>query len=290
MKETNRKKKDVTVYIIIAVLFLIALFSLFPFWYTLVGSFNDGLDYEYGGVWIFPRKFTLANYQVVLGDERLYRAFLNTFIIVGVGTSCSIIFTSIVSYAMSQPELKFKRFFRSANLFTMFFSGGIVPYYMVMVLLGLYDTFFVYLLPALYSVYNMIVLSSFFRGIDQGLREAAIVDGAREIRIWWSIYLPVSKPALATIALWVGVGLWNSYMSTLLYTSKAESMWTLQFYLMRVIQESQMPEMDGVVSEQVTTQTISFAAIIVSVIPIVLMYPLLAKFFTKGLMVGSLKG
>ena len=274
--------------VIIFILVLIALITLYPFVYTLAGSFNDGTDFEKGGVWLFPRVFTLNNYTAVFSDYRLWIGLGNTVLRTVVGTAAALIVTSCVAYAMSQRELPCKRFFRVFNVITMFFSGGIVPFFLVVNILGLYDNFLVYILPSLYSVYNMIVISTFFRGIGQGVREAAILDGASEMRIWWSVFMPMSTPVLATVGLWIAVMHWNSYLPTLLYTSKDENMWTLQYYLMRIIKDAALPEGDAV-NENVTAQTISFAAMVIAMIPIVCVYPFLQKYFAKGAALGSLK-
>ena len=274
--------------VIVFILVLIALITLYPFVYTLAGSFNDGTDFEKGGVWLLPRVFTLDNYTAVFSDYRLWIGLGNTVLRTVVGTAAALIVTSCVAYAMSQRELPCKRFFRVFNVITMFFSGGIVPFFLVVNILGLYDNFLVYILPSLYSVYNMIVISTFFRGIGQGVREAAILDGASEMRIWWSVFMPMSTPVLATVGLWIAVMHWNSYLPTLLYTSKDESMWTLQYYLMRIIKDAALPEGDAV-NENVTAQTISFAAMVIAMIPIVCVYPFLQKYFAKGAALGSLK-
>ncbi len=289
-KERLRKTTSFSVSgtVIIFILVLIALITLYPFVYTLAGSFNDGTDFEKGGVWLFPRVFTLDNYAAVFSDYRLWIGLGNTVLRTVVGTAAALIVTSCVAYAMSQRELPCKRFFRVFNVITMFFSGGIVPFFLVVNILGLYDNFLVYILPSLYSVYNMIVISTFFRGIGQGVREAAILDGASEMRIWWSVFMPMSTPVLATVGLWIAVMHWNSYLPTLLYTSKDESMWTLQYYLMRIIKDAALPEGDAV-NENVTAQTISFAAMVIAMIPIVCVYPFLQKYFAKGAALGSLK-
>ena len=289
-KERLRKTTSFSVSgtVIIFILVLIALITLYPFVYTLAGSFNDGTDFEKGGVWLFPRVLTLDNYTAVFSDYRLWIGLGNTVLRTVVGTAAALIVTSCVAYAMSQRELPCKRFFRVFNVITMFFSGGIVPFFLVVNILGLYDNFLVYILPSLYSVYNMIVISTFFRGIGQGVREAAILDGASEMRIWWSVFMPMSTPVLATVGLWIAVMHWNSYLPTLLYTSKDESMWTLQYYLMRIIKDAALPEGDAV-NENVTAQTISFAAMVIAMIPIVCVYPFLQKYFAKGAALGSLK-
>ena len=258
--------------------------------YTIAGSFNDGIDYEYGGIWLFPRKFTLANYITVFTDARLYKAFFNTVIATVAGVAGGLVFTSCVAYAMSHPKLKFHKVFWVINMITMFFGGGLIPYFMLIKGIGLYNSFLVYIIPSLYSVYNMIVLTNFFRGIDNSMRESAMLDGANEFRIWWSLYMPVSMPALATVGLWLTVGHWNSYMPTLIYTKKDESMWLLQFYLMKIIKDTNLPDADPSISSEISAKTISFAAIVISSLPIFLVYPFVAKYFTKGVMIGAVKG
>lgn len=292
MKKSSKLVQKINVFdvIIVFILLMFSLLALYPFVYTIAGSFNDGVDFGYGGIWLFPRKFTLANYSTVLKDDRLYTALVNTIITTVIGVALSLTFTSCVAYALSNQKLKGKKFFWVFNMITMFFSGGLVPYFILILAIGLFNSYFVYLIPSMYSVYNMIVLSSFFRSIDTSMRESALIDGASEFRIWWSLYMPVSTPALATVGLWVAVARWNSYMPTLVYTNKDESMWLLQYYLMRIIKDSSMPDIDASVSQQVTAKTISFAAIIVATVPIFLVYPFVSRYFTKGIMIGAVKG
>ena len=277
-------------FIIWFVLGLFALIALYPFIYVLAGSFNDGMDYSAGGIWLFPREVTLANYSVVLMDDDFWHAFGNTVLITAVGTVCALLFTSVVAYAMSRRELRFRNFFQIANLFTMFFSGGLIPYFMIIVLLGLYDNFLVYIIPSIYSVYNMIVLQSGFKSISSDIHDAALIDGAGEFRIWWQIYMPLSKPVLATIVLWVAVGHWNSYFDTMIYTN-SEELQSLQYFLLKAIQTSSMTEgMPPEMMERLSSQTLSLAAIILSIIPVFCFFPLIRKNFASGIMVGSLKG
>lgn len=278
---------DVVIY---TVLILFAFTALYPFIYTIANSLNDAQDLMYGGVWFFPRVFTLASYQVVLRDARLYTAFFNTFLATGITLVSALLLTSCVAYAMSSRRLKGRQFFWYANLITMFIHGGMIPTYLLMVLTNLYDSFLVYILPATYSVYNMIIIQNFFKSIDNSLYEAAVLDGASEFRIWLTIYFPISKPALATVGLWIVVGRWNSYMPTMLYTSKDEKMWLLQYYLMRLIKEGESPNIDSMYAGAVNAQTLSFAAIIISSVPILIAYPFINRFFSKGIMIGSLKG
>lgn len=292
MTKTNRLSKmktfDVINYILLG---LFALIAVYPLVYTVAGSLNDGYDYDAGGVWLFPRVFTFANYQVVFSDSRLWQAFLITILKTVSGTVLALLVTSCVAYAMANPKLKFKPFFQWVNLFTMFFSGGLIPYFLVINMIGLYDTFLVYIIPTAYSVYNMIIIQNFFKGISYELKEAAIIDGANEFRIWLSVYMPLSGAVLATVGLWCIVGHWNNYMSTMLYTQNP-ALITLQYYLMKIIKEASIDfsEIGSDISMQVTTKTVTYAAIIVATLPILAVYPFLLKFFAGSVMVGSLKG
>ncbi|MDR1094223.1 MAG: carbohydrate ABC transporter permease [Clostridiales bacterium] len=270
---------------------LFAFVTIYPFWYVLVGSFNNGIDYSFGGVWLWPRAFTADSYRVVFADPRLWHSLLITVLRTVIGTAVSLAFTSLVAYAMSRRELKHKAFFQAANLITMFFSGGLIPFYLLVNIIGLYDNFLVYILPMTYSVFNMIVIASFFRGLPDELRESARIDGANEFRIWLTLYMPLSKAVLATVGLWVAVGHWNSYMATLLYTkSDTERLWTLQYYLLRLIKESSLPSGENLADGAVSAQTVTFAAMVVATIPMAALYPLLSKYFAKGAVVGSIKG
>lgn len=288
----RRKKMNAADIVIYAVLGLFALITLYPFIYVLAGSFSNGVDYTAGGVWLIPRNATFANYQVVFTDAQIWVSLRNTVIVTVFGTLLSLIFTSGVAYAMAHPKLIGKNFFYGWNLFTMFFSGGLIARFLVYLILGLYDSFAVYLIPSMYSVYNMIVMSSFFRGISEELREAATLDGANELQIWLRIYMPLSKPVLATVTLWVATGFWNSYYATMMYTRGGDELSTLQYYLMMMIKESQVDTSgaDGALLLETSYTTITYAAIVLATIPVVLVYPFFQKYFSKGIMIGAVKG
>lgn len=290
-KPKKIRKMSVADFVIYGFMLLCVIVMIYPFLFVLGGSFSDGQDYMNGGVWLFPRRWTLANYQVIVSDSMLWTAYRNTFIRTFIGSLLSLTFTSLVSYAMSRRELKFRRFFQIANLITMFFGGGLIPYFALINFIGLYDSFFVYIVPALYSVYNMIIISSGYRAISEELHDSAVLDGAGEIRIWAQIYFPLSKAVHATVLLWLVVGNWNAYYGTMLYTRGGSEVITLQYYLMGVINKaSYTPDVGGEILEQVTSKTVSYAAIVIAVLPILFVYPFLSKYFTKGVLVGSLKG
>ncbi len=278
---------DVVLAILIG---LFCILCIYPIFYVISGSFNQGADYSKGGVWILPRVFTFENYRVVLKDTDFWLSYGITIARTVLGTFTALVFTSIVAYAMSRPNLKMKKAFYALNLFTMFFGGGLVPYFLIIKSIGLYDSFLVYIIPGLYSVYNMIVLQSGFKAISADIHDAAMIDGAGEFRIWWQIYMPLSKPVLATVVLWLAVGHWNSYFDTMIYTN-SDNLQTLQYFLLRAIQTSSMTEgMPPEMMDRLSSQTLSLAAIILSIIPVFCFFPLIRNNFSSGIMVGSLKG
>ena len=290
-KDRNKKKTKIYAFDVFNYIFLglFCLCCIYPIIYVLVGSFSQGADYEKGGVYFIPRIFTFQNYAIVLDKPDLWSSYGVTIARTVIGTLTALAFTSIVAYAMSR-ELKGRKIFYWLNIFTMFFGGGLVPYFLIIQSIGLYDNFLVYIIPSLYSVYNMIVISSFFRQISNEIHEAAVVDGANEFRIWWQIYMPLSTPVLATVALWLAVGHWNSYFDTMIYTSSNE-LHTLQYFLLEAIQTSTLTEgLPPTMMEKMTSKTISLAAIIISVVPVLMFFPFVRKNFQSGIMVGSLKG
>ncbi len=287
------KKKRVHMYwsdwVIYAVLFLFALITFYQLWYVIIGSFSNGQRYASGGVFLWSEGFTLANYQVIFRDAEFWTAFRNSVLRTVTGVVTELLFTAAVAYAMTNRYLRCRTAYYWIFIFTMFFSGGIVPMYLLLRVIGLYDSFWVYIVPSMFSVYNMLIISNFYRGIPDSLYEAAELDGAGELTIWATIYMPLSKPVLATVALWISVEHWNSYMGTMLYTEAGEWTITLQYYLKQLINEASSSS-GTEYADEVTTKTVSYAGIIVALIPIMCFYPFIQKHFTKGIMIGSLKG
>lgn len=291
---TGRKqRKKVFDWINVTLMLIFAALSVYPLIYVLAGSFSEGADYINGGIYLFPRVFSLENYQVVLNDVRLWKAYGITIARTVLGTVTGVLFTAIVAFAMSRKSLIGRNWIYRFFVFTMFFGGGLIPYFWVINLLGLFDNFLVYIIPALFSVYNMLVFVNFFKTIPEEIHESAMMDGASEFRIFFRIILPLSGPVISTIGLWIAVGHWNSFFDTMIYTS-SDNLWSLQYYLMKVIKESSMPAA-GVslpieLLQKIAPETVSLAAIIISVIPIFVLYPLILKTLTKGVVIGSLKG
>lgn len=277
-------------WVIYVILFLFALITFYMLWYVIIGSFSNGRMYASGGVFLVPNGFTFANYSVIIADMEFWTAFRNSVFRTATGVVTELLFTALVAYAMTNKYLRCRQAYYWIFIFTMFFSGGIVPMYLLLRVLGLYDSFWVYIIPSIFSVYNMIVISSFYKGIPDSLYEAAELDGAGELTIWAVVYMPLSKSVLATVALWIAVDHWNSYMGTMLYTDAGEWTNTLQFYLKQLINEASGVSSGSEYSDLVSARTISYAAIVIALIPIMCFYPFIQKHFTRGVMIGSLKG
>ncbi|WP_040949810.1 carbohydrate ABC transporter permease [Gorillibacterium massiliense] len=288
-----RKKWDWFTVVNYTLLGLFCLITIYPLYFVLVGSFNEGNDYMRGGIYFFPRAFSLANYSVVLEDDRLYNGFTVSILRTVVGTVTSVLFTAMVSYAMSRRNLIGRSPYYWIHLFTLFFGGGLIPYFLVLKNLHLINSFWVYVIPTMFSVFNMISFNSFFREIPEEIHESATVDGAGDFRIFVSLFIPLSAPVLATVALWNAVGHWNSFFDAMIFTTK-QNLMPLQLFLMKMIREADVISNSQYVPPQVqkkiSVQTIRMAAIVISTIPILVVYPFLQRFFVTGFMVGSLKG
>ncbi|QHW35158.1 carbohydrate ABC transporter permease [Paenibacillus rhizovicinus] len=269
---------------------LLCLFMLYPVWYVLVNSLNDGSDALRGGIYFWPRMFSLQSYRVVLEDQSILRALWITVAKTVVGTLTHVFFTAMVAYAYSRKELIGRRIYMYLGTFTLFFSGGLIPYYLLIRDLHLLDSFLVYIIPALFSFFNLIIFLSFFREIPEGLEEAAKLDGANDLKIFIRIIIPVSMPVIATIALFTGVSQWNDYFTGVIFINDP-SLQPVQTFLYRIVSESGSTQLQsGSINRTVTMQSIKLATMVVTTLPIVLVYPFLQKYFVKGFMIGSIKG
>ncbi|MDR3170302.1 MAG: carbohydrate ABC transporter permease [Treponema sp.] len=270
---------------------------VYPLWFCIVGAFSEGQDYMRGGVYFWPRKISLLSIQSLFFESVIVDAFKVTVLKCVVGTVTSLLFTTIVAYGISRPNLKFKNFYIPFIMFTMFFSGGLIPYFILIKNIGLYNKFAVYVIPGFFSVWNMIIIQSFLRELPVSLLEAAKIDGYHEYGILFRIVIPLSTPVLAAIALFTVVNHWNSYFDSMLYTS-SPALQTIQYYLKKVITDpsvstnlgnqaaQQLPEL----VRRVTPQTIKLAAMMVTALPVTIIYPFLQRYFVKGVMIGSVKG
>ena len=283
---------NVAVYILLA---LIGIVTLYPFYYTVICSFNDGIDLMKGGVYLWPRKFTLANYRLFLGDSEWQHAFLVSVSRTVVGAVLRTGFTSLFSYALSRNNLMFRKGYRFLVVFTMYFSGGLIPFYVLLKSLGLLNTFWVYVIPGMVDAFFVMTGINFFNGIPESMIEAAKIDGASEGKVFTSIVLPVSKPFLATLALFAAVGQWNSWLDSAYYAVKNPQLQTLAYKMMTTINQTVASSANTAAAGQIsqanaaTSFTVQATAMVVSMLPIMCVYPFLQKYFVQGMMIGAVK-
>ncbi|QOV19137.1 carbohydrate ABC transporter permease [Blautia liquoris] len=292
MKLKKIKKVDGFKIVTVLVVVFIAACCLFPFLHVLAVSFSDKTSVIRGDVLLLPKKIDLSAYKAVFNNKGLMRSMWFTLILTAVYTIISVAMTILCAYPLSRPGLKFKSPILLYILFTMYFSGGMIPGYLNIKSLGLLDTFWVLVLPTALSTYNMILMKSFFQSLPRELEESAYVDGANDLVVLLKIVLPVSKAMLATMVLFYAVSRWNGFMDAILYIND-ERMFTIQLRLRQLIQSSQVssmiediPEMKG----NLIAETIKASCLIFSMIPVLVVYPWLQKYFVKGVMIGSVKG
>lgn len=285
-------KDKVFKIITISVVVVIAACCLFPFLHVLAVSFSDKTAVIRGEVLLWPQSFKLSAYKAVFNNKGLMDSMWFTLILTVVYTVFSLIMTILCAYPLSYPGLKLKSPILLYILFTMYFSGGMIPGYLNIKSLGLLDTFWVLVFPTMLSTYNMILMKSFFQAMPRELEELAYVDGANDFVVLIRIVLPLSKAMLATIALFYAVSRWNGFMDAILYIND-ESMYTIQLRLRQMIQASQVSSMMEEIPEMkadLIAETIKAACMAFSMIPVMIVYPWLQKYFVKGVMIGSVKG
>ncbi len=276
----------------------LGLLFLYPFWNALMISFNIGADTALGGITIWPRAFTLENYEVVLQDARLLRAFYISVMRTLAGTVLGVLLTAMFGYAMSKKELLGRKYYMILCVITMYFSGGLIPSYLLIRSLGLRNSFWVMVIPGLINVWHMIIFRTFFMGLPSGLEESAKLDGANHFQIFFRIVLPLSGPVIATIALFTAVHHWNSWFDASIYITQ-ENLLPIQTLLNQIINSNiatqQLQNVSGAaadfleMNQRVTTRSLIMSTMMVATIPIILVYPFLQRYFVKGVLIGSLK-
>ncbi|SFQ45952.1 carbohydrate ABC transporter permease [Caldicoprobacter faecalis] len=291
----RRTKGEVVFDIVNTIIMIVICFMmLYPVWYTLVNSLNDGTDAMLGGIYWWPRVFSLDSYKAVFADSKIFRAFGVSFFRTIIGTTVHVFFTSMVAYGLSKKYLMGRKYFMAMGTITLFFSGGLIPTFLLYRSLGLLDRFAVYIIPAMFNFYNLLIFQAFFREIPDALEESAKIDGANDFYIFFKIIIPLSKPVLATIALFTGVYHWNDYFAGVIFINNPD-LQPIQTFLYRVIAETTSVQMlqnmpAGIRTTSVTSQTIRLATMIVTTVPVVCVYPFLQKYFVKGMLLGSIKG
>ncbi|QJD87766.1 carbohydrate ABC transporter permease [Cohnella herbarum] len=281
-----------------ALLALLAFVTFYPFWNALVISFNSGFDTSLGGVTFWPRAFTLENYDIVFQDSRITNAFFVSILRTVVGTFLSIVFTAVFAYGMTKRELYGRKVYMIIGLVTLYFSGGLIPSYMLIREIGLTNSFWVMVIPGIISVWNMIIFRTFFQGLPVGLEESAKIDGCGDWGTLFRIVLPLSGPVIATLSLFTAIYHWNDWFTPSIYIT-SEKWLPIQTMLKQIlnanIMTEQMAQLDSAAQnamdqmKNVTTKSLSMATMMVATLPIVCVYPFVQKYFVKGVLIGSMK-
>ncbi|MCH2176957.1 MAG: carbohydrate ABC transporter permease [Lentisphaeria bacterium] len=272
-------------------MFMLILSMLYPFIYTVNISIAAPKDAEAGGFFILPKSFEFTAYKQIIQDEMFWIGYRNTILRTVIGTILSVFMTCLCSYPLSRRDLPHRKLFTFLVLFTMLFSGGLIPAFILYNNLGLIDNPLIYIIPGMISAFNVILVKNYFQGISNSLHEAASIDGASEWFIFSRIYLPLSKPIIATIALFNAVGHWNSWFDSLLFIN-SENKKVVQTFLQRIAVEGDTKLLEsGLATDmvQMTPESIKAATVIVTIVPMLCVYPFVQKFFTKGIMLGGIK-
>ncbi len=270
----------------------VAAVTILPFIYVLACSFATEKEILEKPFFIIPSEFQFESYKYIFSSATLPRAFVNTVYITIVGTIIALFFNITLAYPLAKQRIMGRNVILSLITFTLVFGGGMIPTFLVIKGLGLIDSLWSLMLPGAISTWNLIIIKNFFQGIPAELEEAAKIDGAGDMRVLWQIVLPLSKPMLATFALFYAVGFWNSYTSALLYINDMDK-WTLQIMLRQIIMLAN-GAIDGSEYDETVarppSESVQMAVIVFGTLPILCVYPFLQKHFTKGVMVGAIKG
>jgi putative aldouronate transport system permease protein len=285
---------DIVNYTLMMVLIFI---TLYPFWNTIVISFNDAMDSIKGNLYFWPRHFTLFNYKTLFQTGNLLDAAWISISKTIIVTALNVFFSSMAAYILSHRNYVLRKFMTVFIVATMYVNAGLIPQYFLYRSLGLINNYLVYIMPALLGAFNVMVIRTAIHELPESLAESAKIDGAGEFRIFIQIIMPLCKPVLATIALWVAVGTWNSWFDTYIFASSKQKLSTLQYEMMKLVSSSMVQSRqvnpglraEGA-SNVVTPNSMRSAITIVASVPIIIVYPFLQKYFVKGLHLGGVKG
>lgn len=268
--------------------------TIYPIWNTIAISFNDGLDALKGGIYLWPRKWSLESYTAVIKKESMVIGFRISALRTIVGTITQLACTALLSFILSRREFVFRKPLSLLYVLTMYVNGGLIPGYILFRALGFMNSFSVYIIPGLVFAFNMLVIRTYMNGLPDSLEESAKIDGAGYFTIFVKVIVPLCKPVFATIALFIAVGHWNSWFDTMLYNKMSPNLTTLQYELMKFFSSvtSANAKIDSSSSQsapQITLTTVRSAATVLTSLPIVILYPFLQRYFVTGLTIGGVK-
>lgn len=285
----KKNKVDLFEVVNLLILLLVALVTLYPFLYVIFASLSDPVALMSNSSLLFkPVGFSWNAYAKVFQNSSIYSGYMNTIFYVVVGTAVNILATCIAAYVLSRKQFMLRRFFTLMFIFTMYFSGGLIPSYLLVKDLGLIGSRLALIIPGAVSTFNLMIMITGFEGIPQSLEESARIDGAGDWTILFRIVMPLAKPTIMVILLYYAVGHWNSWFNAMIYLRDAEKM-PLQIFLRDILTRSQLGAMTGQTDIEDVGLTIKYATIIVSTVPILCIYPFIQKHFVKGVMIGAVK-
>ncbi len=293
----------VALVLIYTFLVLLGLLTLYPFWYAVVAAFNEGKDSLAGGVYFWPRSFTWENFARAFQNPLLFVSLRISVFRTALSIGLSVFFTSLMAYAFTKKDLPGRSFLLFFFYFTTLFGGGLIPTFILYRQTGLLNNFWVYIIPGIYSFYNMIILRTAFYSVPASLSESARIDGCSEIRIFFRIIIPLSLPTFATIALFVGIGNWNDWFTGAYFVSSKRTLWPAATLLNSLVSAATFESSSGSAGEQAninnallqlqsqsaTPESLKMAFMVILTLPILLIYPFVQKYFVKGVMIGSIK-
>lgn len=300
MKKTKIKEnagdRAIQTFIYI-VLIALCLLIIIPCLNVLALSFNDGADAAKGGIYFWPREFTLDNYKEVFADGKIMKSYGITIARTVIGTSLSLIVTTLAAFALKEENLPGRKLITMMITFTMLFSGGMIPTYIQYKNLGLLNTFWVYVIPGMVGVTNLLMVRTFFESIPDSLEESAKLDGCGFFKTYTQIILPLSKPVIAVVGLYTAVGHWNDWFSGAFYM-RSSKLWPVQTVLQQMLSRAMATAQEATNASQaiaqansaVTSDSLKMAAVIITTVPILCIYPFVQKYFAKGAMIGAVKG
>lgn len=294
MVTLGRGRRRISVFTVVntLIMLLVAAVMLYPFVYMLAVSLSEDVYVMKGEVTLWPKGWNFRMYELVLGDPKIWTSYRNTILYTVLGTAIAMLVTSMGAYALSRKDMTFHKGFTVLIVFTMFFGGGMIPTFLVVRSLGLVDTVWGMVLPGAVSTWNLILMRTFFSGIPKELEESGRMDGLNDIGIFFRIIVPLSKPVFATISLFYAVGIWNNFLYPLLYL-RSQELFPLQVLLRNLVlagsvSSGQVTQIGG--DNLVVEDSLKYATIMVSTLPILILYPFVQKYFVKGSMIGAVKG